>query len=100
MCNKISYPSGQIEFHANAPTREHGLPPTQGCAQPQAVNYQPKLSTMSSSIKTLDIYTKGTRAWFPDEREGWMIGLLSSFEKTATTVKMSFSVGNTVVCHV
>lgn len=52
---------------------------------------------MSNDIKTLDIYTKGTRAWFPDDREGWVIGLLNSIEKSETDVKMSFTVGESVL---
>ena len=51
---------------------------------------------MSNDIKSLDIYTKGTRAWFPDEKNGWVIGILSSIEKTNANVKMNFEVKDSV----
>jgi myosin-5 len=52
-----------------------------------------------TNLSTLDIYTKGTRAWFPDDREGWIIGILSSIDKSQTNVKMSFTIGDTVVVN-
>lgn len=52
---------------------------------------------MSTDEKTLDIYTKGTRAWFPDDREGWVVGILSSIDKSTTHVKMSFTLDDSVI---
>lgn len=35
---------------------------------------------------------QGTKAWFPDEREGWVVGILESKVIENSIVKMEFQV--------
>ncbi|KAH6577051.1 hypothetical protein BASA50_008601 [Batrachochytrium salamandrivorans] len=44
-----------------------------------------------AEIKALDIYTKGTRAWFPDEDLGWVMGSLTNKTLDATSNKLVMS---------
>ncbi|TPX57088.1 hypothetical protein SpCBS45565_g08273 [Spizellomyces sp. 'palustris'] len=42
--------------------------------------------------KALEVYTRGTEAWFPDEQEGWIMGKLVSKSVEGDNVKMSFHI--------
>ncbi|CAG8495632.1 7285_t:CDS:10 [Ambispora gerdemannii] len=39
---------------------------------------------------SLDIYVKGTKVWFPDDKEGWISGELITKDLTDDQVKLSF----------
>lgn len=41
--------------------------------------------------EALEIYTKGTRAWFKDEEEGYVTAILVTKSIDDKTVKMTFS---------
>ncbi|TPX56763.1 hypothetical protein PhCBS80983_g04287 [Powellomyces hirtus] len=45
--------------------------------------------------KALEVYTKGTEAWFPDDKEGWVMGRLTAKTITGDNVKLAFSVEST-----
>ncbi|KAJ1548826.1 Myosin type-2 heavy chain 1 [Cladochytrium tenue] len=47
---------------------------------------------MTSQENPLEVYAKGTKAWFADEQEGWIQGTLKEKAVSATSVKMVFSV--------
>lgn len=40
--------------------------------------------------QALAIYSKGTKAWFADEQEGWVSASVNAIEKTDTHVKITF----------
>ncbi|EGF77626.1 hypothetical protein BATDEDRAFT_13697 [Batrachochytrium dendrobatidis JAM81] len=44
-----------------------------------------------TEVKALDIYTKGTRAWFPDEDLGWVMGSMTTKTLDATSGKLAMS---------
>lgn len=46
---------------------------------------------MVSAENPLEVYGKGTKAWFPDEQEGWITGTLREKVVTAASVKLFFS---------
>ncbi|KAJ3289168.1 Myosin type-2 heavy chain 1 [Borealophlyctis nickersoniae] len=46
----------------------------------------------TSAAKALEVYTKGTEAWFPDEQEGWIMGKLSSKTVEGDKVKLVFRI--------
>lgn len=41
-------------------------------------------------MKVLEVYTKGTRAWFEDDQEAWVSASLVTKEITDTNVKLVF----------
>ncbi|KAI8390959.1 P-loop containing nucleoside triphosphate hydrolase protein [Radiomyces spectabilis] len=41
-------------------------------------------------MQAIDVYNKGTKAWFEDDQHGWVSGTLLSKEVTETSVKMTF----------
>lgn len=41
-------------------------------------------------MQALEVYTKGTKAWFEDEHEGWVSATMVSKEMTDTGVKLVF----------
>ena len=43
-----------------------------------------------SNSSPLDIYTKGTQAWFPDQKEGWILGSLTNKSVANDKVAMTF----------
>ncbi|KAI8848017.1 P-loop containing nucleoside triphosphate hydrolase protein [Chytridium lagenaria] len=45
----------------------------------------------TASENPLEVYAKGTKAWFADEQEGWVIATLKEKSLVADTVKMVFS---------
>lgn len=40
--------------------------------------------------QALAIYSKGTKAWFTDEQEGWVSASVNTIETTDTHVKITF----------
>ena len=40
--------------------------------------------------KVLDLYSKGTRAWFKDDDEGWVLGILTAKSVDSKSVKLTF----------
>lgn len=47
--------------------------------------------TLSSGVaQAVQVYTKGTKAWFEDEDEAWVSASVISKEETATGVKITF----------
>ncbi|KAF7730180.1 Myosin type-2 heavy chain 1 [Apophysomyces ossiformis] len=46
--------------------------------------------TSPNSTQLLDVYTKGTQAWFTDEKEGWVSASVLSKTVDATSVKIVF----------
>ncbi|KAJ3327689.1 Myosin type-2 heavy chain 1 [Blyttiomyces sp. JEL0837] len=47
---------------------------------------------MASSENPLEVFVKGTKAWFPDETEGWIQGTMKEKTVTETNVKLVFGV--------
>ncbi|KAJ3407393.1 Myosin type-2 heavy chain 1, partial [Chytridiales sp. JEL 0842] len=47
---------------------------------------------MSDAENPLEVYVKGTKAWFPDEQEGWIQGTMKEKAITADSVKLVFNV--------
>ncbi|KAJ3357277.1 Myosin type-2 heavy chain 1 [Entophlyctis luteolus] len=45
----------------------------------------------SATSNPLEAYVKGTKAWFPDEEQGWTQGTLASSAVTDKSVKLSFT---------
>ena len=52
---------------------------------------------MSLDITSLDIYTIGTRAWFPHEEFGWILGILKDKDLTNGALRMTFRLDNQTV---
>ncbi|KAI8826621.1 P-loop containing nucleoside triphosphate hydrolase protein [Fimicolochytrium jonesii] len=42
--------------------------------------------------KALEVYTKGSEAWFPDEKEGWVMGKLTTRVIADDAVKLGFHI--------
>ncbi|KAJ3167106.1 Myosin type-2 heavy chain 1 [Geranomyces variabilis] len=42
--------------------------------------------------KALEVYTKGTEAWFPDDKEGWVMGKLTAKTLAGDSVKLAFHI--------
>ncbi len=54
---------------------------------------------MSVDSKSLDIYTTGTRAWFQDEKQGWILGVLTVKSLQQGNLIMKFKLeGSGKVC--
>ncbi|KAI9312548.1 P-loop containing nucleoside triphosphate hydrolase protein [Zopfochytrium polystomum] len=47
-----------------------------------------------SAGNPLEVYAKGTKAWFADEQEGWIQGTLKEKSVTAASVKLTFAIDN------
>ena len=47
---------------------------------------------MTAEEKQLEVYSKGTRAWFSDDQEGWVVGTLTSKNVDSNKVSLSFYV--------
>ena len=47
---------------------------------------------MSLDEKSLDIYSLGTRAWFPDESLGWILGVLTAKSLEDGQLQLKFKV--------
>ena len=45
-------------------------------------------------VKSLDVYCVGCRAWFMDEQEGWVLGILSSCHLAEGQLKMVFKLSH------
>ncbi|KAJ3045218.1 Myosin type-2 heavy chain 1 [Rhizophlyctis rosea] len=45
-----------------------------------------------TATKALEVYTKGTEAWFPDETEGWIMGKLTTKSVEGEKVKLVFHI--------
>jgi hypothetical protein len=41
-------------------------------------------------------YIKGARAWFPDETEGWVLGICQSKVQTADKIELVFNINGKV----
>ncbi|KAJ3081373.1 Myosin type-2 heavy chain 1, partial [Quaeritorhiza haematococci] len=44
------------------------------------------------SSNQLELYTKGLQAWFPDDKEGWVVGTFVSKQVVGDKVKLSFKI--------
>ena len=55
-------------------------------------NFQTGVSTRKKKMddNPLDMYTKATKAWFPDEEEGWILGHLVTKSVEGGKVNMEF----------
>jgi myosin-5 len=53
------------------------------------------LSTTTGDDKALELYSKGTRAWFRDDSEGWVLGILSTQSVNDSHVKLVFEAAET-----
>lgn len=48
-------------------------------------------ATLSDHVaQALDVYTKGTKAWFEDDQDAWVSASVVSKEVTDTSVKIIF----------
>jgi myosin-5 len=43
----------------------------------------------------LEVYTKGTKAWFKDEEEGYVVATMTDKQVSDKTVKMNFMIDST-----
>ena len=47
--------------------------------------------TLSSTVnQAVQVYIKGTKAWFPDEDEAWVSATVIKKEETSTGIKIIF----------
>jgi myosin-5 len=59
------------------------------------------MSTESfAANQAVEVYTKGVRAWFPDDEEGWVSASLKSNKTKGGKVRLVFEDDNTgeVIC--
>ena len=71
--------------------------PISHTCQSVSENFDPSLghiraSNMATAAKALEVYTKGTEAWFPDETEGWLMGKLTTKTIDGDKVKLVFHI--------
>ncbi|KAJ1528220.1 hypothetical protein HK096_010283 [Nowakowskiella sp. JEL0078] len=48
----------------------------------------------ASGLNQLEVYQKGTEAWFEDDAEGWVLGKLTAKAADNANVKMHFTLEN------
>lgn len=46
--------------------------------------------TTPSALQALEVYTKGTKAWFADEKEAWVSASIVSKEVNGDNIKIVF----------
>jgi myosin-5 len=44
----------------------------------------------STAQQSLEVFTTGTKAWFTDEKEGWVSATLTSKSADGDTIKLTF----------